>query len=52
MRLSTGANKANVALLSGAAITVLSAFWSPGPEVMGAVQTILTAALVWYVGNK
>ncbi len=39
-------NKATAAVIAGAAVTVLGAFWHPDPSVLGAVQTLVTALLV------
>ncbi len=45
-------NKATAAALAGALVTLVAAFWAPDPEVQGALQTLLTAALVWLVPNR
>ena len=45
-------NKATAAVLSGAVVTILGVFVDLAPEVIGAVQTLLTAILVWVVPHK
>lgn len=45
-------NKAGVAALSGALITIISSFVSLDPEVMAAIQTLATVLVVWAVPNK
>lgn len=45
-------NKATAAAVAGAVVTVLAAFLPLGPELQGALQTVLTTALVWLVANR
>lgn len=45
-------NKTTAAVLAGAVVTILGAFWQPDPTVLGALQTIITAGLVWLIPNK
>ena len=45
-------NKGTAAVLGGAIVTVIGAFWNPGPEVLGALQTIVVAGLVVLVPNR
>lgn len=45
-------NKATAAALAGAAATVIGSFLVINPETLSAVQTVLTAALVWLVPNR
>ena len=52
-------NKTSIAAVSGAAVTILGIFWKPDgvtPDqmqvAMQSLQTILTAALVWWVANR
>ncbi len=44
-------NKATAAALAGALVTAAAALWPLGGELQGALQTVLTAALVWLVPN-
>jgi hypothetical protein len=44
-------NKATAAVLAGAVTTVIGGFLAIDAEVLGAVQTLLTAVLVWLVPN-
>jgi len=44
-------NKASAVVLAGAAATIIGAFITLEPTVLAAVQTLLTAALVWKVRN-
>ena len=46
------ANKAAVAVVAGAVLTVASSFFPLEPEVLAAGQTVLTALLVWLIPNK
>ncbi len=45
-------NKATAAALAGAAVTVIGALVVLDGELQGALQTVLTAALVWLVPNR
>ena len=49
--MGTAYNKATAAVVSGAVVTIIGAFWHPDPTVLGAVQTVLTALLVYLVPN-
>lgn len=44
-------NKATAAALAGALLTAVAAFWPLESELQGALQTVLTTALVWLVPN-
>ncbi len=44
-------NKATAAALAGALVTVVAALWPLESELQGALQTVLTTALVWLVPN-
>lgn len=44
-------NKATAAALAGALVTLAAAVWPLGSELQGALQTVLTTALVWLVPN-
>ena len=44
-------NKTTAAVLAGAVVTVIGAFWQPDPTVLGALQTLVTAGLVYAVPN-
>ena len=44
-------NKATAAMLAGAATATLGALLAVDGETLGAVQTLLTAVLVWLVPN-
>jgi hypothetical protein len=44
-------NKASAAALAGTLVTLAAAFWPLESELQGALQTVLTAALVWLVPN-
>jgi len=44
-------NKATAAALAGALVTAAAAFWPLESELQGALQTVLTTALVWLVPN-
>ncbi len=44
-------NKATAAVLAGALIAAAAAIWPLEGEVQGALQTVLTTALVWLVPN-
>ena len=44
-------NKATAAVLAGALIAAAAAVWPLEGEVQGALQTVLTTALVWLVPN-
>ena len=44
-------NKATAAVLAGALVTAAAAFWPLESELQGALQTVLTTALVWLVPN-
>lgn len=45
-------NKATAAALSGALVTIIVAFWPINNEVQGALHTIITTILVWWVANE
>ncbi len=45
-------NKTTAAVISGAAVSIVGAFFDPGPDILAAVQTLLTGALVWLVPNR
>ena len=45
-------NKATAAVLAGAVVTLVGAFATVDGETLGAIQTLLTAALVWLVPNE
>lgn len=45
-------NKATAAILAGAVVTVVGAFFSLDADLLGALQTVLTAALVYFVPNS
>lgn len=45
-------NKATAAVIGNALAQAAGAYLGWGPELLGAVSTILTAALVWAVPNK
>jgi hypothetical protein len=46
-------NKTTAATLAGALTTIVGSFWVEATgEMIGAIQTILTAALVWLVPNR
>ena len=47
----TKINKATAALVAGAIVTIIGAFVTMTGELQGAVQTLVTAALVWLVAN-
>ena len=47
----TSFNKATAAVLAGAVVTIIGAFWQPDPTVLGAIQTLITAGLVYLVPN-
>ncbi len=44
-------NKASIAVIAGAIITIAAGFIAMSPEIQGAAQTIITALLVMVVGN-
>lgn len=44
-------NKATAAVVSGALVTIVGSFVVMDQEFMASVQTILTAALVYFVPN-
>ena len=44
-------NKTSAALVSGAIVTIIGAFATMTGELQGAVQTLVTAGLVWLVTN-
>lgn len=44
-------NKATAAALAGTLVTLAAALWPLEGELQGALQTVLTAALVWLVPN-
>lgn len=44
-------NKATAAVLAGAVTTIAGALFAVDGETLGAIQTLLTAALVWLVPN-
>lgn len=44
-------NKATAAVVAGAVVTLIGAFVALDPELMGAIQTVLTAALVYFIPN-
>ena len=44
-------NKTTAAVLAGAAVAVIGALITLEPSVLAAVQTLLTAVLVWIVPN-
>ena len=44
-------NKTTAAVISGAVVSIVGAFFDPAPEILAAAQTLLTAALVWLVPN-
>lgn len=44
-------NKATAATLAGAIVTGAAAIWGISAELQGAIQTILTALLVYFVPN-
>jgi hypothetical protein len=44
-------NKATAAALAGALITAIAAVWPLDSELQGALQTVMTTALVWLVPN-
>ena len=44
-------NKAGAATLAGALVTLLVNFVDLTPDVQGAIQTLLTAFLVWLIPN-
>jgi hypothetical protein len=44
-------NTAPAAALAGALITAAAAVWPLESELQGALQTVLTTALVWLVPN-
>ena len=44
-------NKTSAAVVAGAIVAVLGAFFALTPEQLGAVQTLLTAAAVFLVPN-
>ncbi len=44
-------NKATAAALAGALVTAAAALWPLEGGLQGALQTVLTAALVWLVPN-
>lgn len=45
-------SKATAAVVSGAVVTLIGAFVALDPEVLAAIQTVLTAALVYLVPNS
>lgn len=45
-------DKAAAAAIGGAVTTFLAAVTTLSPEVIGAVGTLVTAALVWLVPNR
>lgn len=45
-------NKATASVLAGAAMTVVGAFVAIEQETIGALQTLLTTALVYFIPNK
>lgn len=45
-------NKTTAAVLSGAAVSILGAVFVLDAELLGAIQTVLTASLVWLVPNR
>ncbi len=45
-------NKATAAVVAGAIAAVAGALSTLDPELIGAIQTLLTAALVWLVPNR
>jgi uncharacterized protein (DUF736 family) len=45
-------NKTTAAALAGAAVTVIGALTTLDTEALGAIQTLLVAALVYFVPNK
>ena len=44
-------NKTTAAVLAGAVVTIVGAFWQADPTVLGALQTLVTAGLVYAVPN-
>ena len=48
----TAYNKTTAAVLAGAVVTIVGAFWQPDPTVLGALQTLVTAGLVYLIPNK
>ncbi len=49
--VSTKFNKASIAALAGSVVTILAVSFSWGPEIQGAVTTILTTLGVWLIPN-
>lgn len=45
-------NKTTAAVLAGAIVTVIASFYVMDAELQGAVQTLITAALVFLVPNS
>lgn len=45
-------NKASAAAISTALMAVVGAFWNPGPEVLGAINTLVVTALVFFIPNQ
>lgn len=45
-------NKATAAALAGAVVTVIGALTTLDAEALGAIQTLLVAALVYFVSNQ
>lgn len=45
-------NKATASALAGAAITAIGAFVALDQETLGAIQTLLVTALVYFIPNK
>ena len=44
-------NKATAAVVAGSVVTLIGAFIALDPELQGAIQTVLTAAIVFFIPN-
>ncbi len=45
-------NKATAAVVAGSVVTLIGAFIVLDPDLQSAIQTVLTAALVWLIPNR
>lgn len=45
-------NKTTAAIVAGSVVTLIGAFVALDAELMGAIQTVLTAALVYLIPNE
>lgn len=49
--LLLGMNKATAATVAGAVVTIIGSYFALDTEIAGAIQTLLTAVLVWRIPN-